>query len=454
MKHLCIVLAGMLLCGCASWQLHDVGRAVNALDTGQSASGLASLRYLSERGYVEADQALAGYYTGQSDQDLVVRAEPFFARLELQAQKTSRLYTRWLEKMARFDPDFVSQAYTRLQAQASLSEDNTIKLFRFERRYAKSLGKTFDTDTINAFVAEHGLQGAALIRVIDALEDPEAYYPQVSLACASASEETIYACHRIHLRQAKWHAPEKLESLVQGMVTDFERGGLTSEQFTSLVKMTLTARIGEPQVTLAYQLYSAANLEQPKLLLAIARYDIKEKRNFALPSLEKQLNALLDAGHAEAGLLLGTLYTYGKRTPRDPWKAEAYFTRALPLAEAEYRLGKLYLSGQLGQLQRQKAVDLLLSAARQGYRRAYSQLIDVFLGAPGVKPNPIYAHVFGQVAIALGVSLSASQQLALNTLDLNQAQYQQAQQLVTEELQANQSGGAVLARSGKSVERI
>ena len=122
------------------------------------------------------------------------------------------------------------------------------------------------------------------------------------------------------------------------------------------------------------------------------------------------LEAVLKKAHAEkrprAALMLGELYFFAQRVPRDPKRAESFFNTAKqhPTTEvtAHYRLGRLYQSGYLGRPDPELALKNLLYAARRQMVAADRQLARMFYDTPGVRTDRLNAYVFARLSDEAG----------------------------------------------------
>ncbi len=118
-----------------------------------------------------------------------------------------------------------------------------------------------------------------------------------------------------------------------------------------------------------------------------------------------QMMKYLDNGRAadqpRAELLLGKLYYEGKMVPADAKVAEEHFQKAVGReVAADYYLGQIYRRGYLGKVYPQKALDHLLTAARNGQNSADFAIAQLFSQGKGTKPDPLNAYVFSQLAKA------------------------------------------------------
>ncbi|MNO65879.1 Sel1 repeat protein [compost metagenome] len=146
-----------------------------------------------------------------------------------------------------------------------------------------------------------------------------------------------------------------------------------------------------------------------------------------------------EAAQPRADLLLGRLNYDGKWMPQDPQKAEQHLLKAATSEpQAHYYLGQIYRRGFLGRVYPQKAVDHLLIAARAGQASADLALAQLFSQGRGIRPDPVNAWVFGQLAQRQQVP-AASDLLTQLEPQLQSAQRAQAAQLLKREEQARGS---------------
>lgn len=125
---------------------------------------------------------------------------------------------------------------------------------------------------------------------------------------------------------------------------------------------------------------------------------------YLLPDVD--LEALLKAGVAEASprasLMLGELYFFNKRAPREPDLAEASFKQALKyrttIVAAHFRLGRLYEQGYLGHPEPGKSLENYLYAARHRVGVADQHLARLFYDSPGTRVNRVNSYVFARLA--------------------------------------------------------
>ena len=150
-----------------------------------------------------------------------------------------------------------------------------------------------------------------------------------------------------------------------------------------------------------------------------------------------QMMKYLDNGRAadqpRAELLLGKLYYEGKMVPADAKVAEEHFQKAVGReVAADYYLGQIYRRGYLGKVYSQKALDHLLTAARNGQNSADFAIAQLFSQGKGTKPDPLNAYVFSQLAKAQNTPQATELAQTLEA-QLPPAQLAEAQRLLKQE---------------------
>ncbi len=176
------------------------------------------------------------------------------------------------------------------------------------------------------------------------------------------------------------------------------------------IAATLSAAPPAPQAS------TAANAE-PELANRVLRWMLKRPGTmkieaaavavgfpYLLPDVD--LEALLKAGVASgiprASLMLGELYFFNQRAPREADVAEANFMQALKFREtdipAHYRLGRLYQQGYLGRPNPAKSLEYFLYAARHRVTAADTHLARLFYDSPGTRVNRVNSYVFAQLS--------------------------------------------------------
>jgi len=133
--------------------------------------------------------------------------------------------------------------------------------------------------------------------------------------------------------------------------------------------------------------------------------------NFPYLLVDVNIENVLKSGVAQsvprASLLLGELYYFNQRVPRQASLGEASLRSSLrfrsTIAPGHYRLGRLYQQGYLGRPDPQKALDNFLYAARRRVTAADTHLARLFYDSPGVRVNRINSYVFARLSADAGV---------------------------------------------------
>ncbi len=112
---------------------------------------------------------------------------------------------------------------------------------------------------------------------------------------------------------------------------------------------------------------------------------------------------------ASSIVMLGSYAMVGLdgRVLADKRLAESYYYRAAALyhdAEAQYRLGKLYFSGAMGERQKRGAVRWFGLAAKKGHPGAQAELGRMLFAGDGVRRRPVRGLVYLGQAAALSPS--------------------------------------------------
>ena len=184
------------------------------------------------------------------------------------------------------------------------------------------------------------------------------------------------------------------------MQKGYALGSVTAQRVDSVARVLSDATLGKPDEKTSQQLLEKVAPVYPASWVSLAQllYDYPE-----LGDVDKMME-YLDNGRAadqpRAELLLGRLYYEGKMVLPDAHKAEEHLQKAAATQlSAHYYLGQLYRRGYLGNPDPQKAVDQLLTAARGGQSSADFAIAQLFSQGKGIKPDPVNAWVFGQLAM-------------------------------------------------------
>jgi len=432
-KHSIIILLLMALEGCSI--VNDTNLMRDKLNSDSQQQAITKLQALAESGYFDAQLSLADHYASSSEPDVLKKAEYWYDEARPYSDKAQLRYIHWLAKFSEVDLSYSGKALTALRERQDSHSDVGLELVRFFAVHDDE-PQVLQQIIINSMLDSLHTTEGDIVRAINALSDSSLYVKEFNERCARPAEDILYYCLRIKVRFSKQHSPDQLDNLVDYIKLAYKKQKLSIENLTSLVRTLASKEPGSAYMGLAYAAAEPA-LDNDLMFLLLANLEQKEQIGMEFEPMQARLNDLHNAGHQEASLILGGLYDKGKRLPRDPWKAEKYLAAAPDLPKARNLLGQLYLSGSLGEPDLQGGVDLMLSAARHDYSRAYRDLARVFGGSPGVKKNPIFSHVFYQVYQLMGGDLSLKDHEKLSTFKLDTAQRDKAEKMVTTELKGS-----------------
>ena len=433
-KLLLVCTITQVLSACVISQPKDVAQAKIFIESGRVSEGEILLTELASLGYYDAKSALAVHLAGKEDLASLKRAETLFRSLAPLDDRESRWYLRLLISLANKDRAGIHEVHSKLQAAVIDSPDMLIDLVRFEYCYRDELGIT-EQALVDKYINQVEGGSYDYLRLIDIVENPAPYMADVERYCGSVSEpNALNYCWRLRAKHVLLNDPGALSAFNQSFIAAAQRGEVNEANTVSIIRQMLSSSYGEPRIAEGYDVAEKLGVMGPELWLRIANYEIKDRYILEADELVSKLTALSEQGYQEADLLLAKFYIYGNRTAEDPWQAETYLRKAAALPEAKYHLGIILLSGELGYTRAQEGKDLLLAAGREGYSRAYSELMDVFSGFPGIQENKVYAHTFASITQLLGISLRNRQVTYLNEAPLTTAETAERKRLVVEEL--------------------
>lgn len=117
----------------------------------------------------------------------------------------------------------------------------------------------------------------------------------------------------------------------------------------------------------------------------------------------REWTPLAEEGDAKAQHELGGLYDLRRGVVQDRKTAVKWFTRSAEegYADAQYTIGLHYLAGAYVIQDYETAMRWFLLAAGQGHDKAQWALGDMYHDGVGVRRNPIYAHMWWNIASSL-----------------------------------------------------
>lgn len=258
----------------------------------------------------------------------------------------------------------------------------------------------------------------------------------VEKICKAALNSTDICYVELATVYQKRGQAEQQAELLKQMQANYSRGTVTAQRVDSVARVLGDASLGKTDEKTAQALLENIAPGYPASWVSLAQllYDFPE-----LGDVE-QMMKYLDNGRAadqpRAELLLGKLYYEGKWVPADAKAAQAHFQKAQGQeVAADYYLGQIYRRGYLGQVYPQKALDHLLTAARNGQNSADFAIAQLFSQGKGTQPDPLNAYVFSQLAKIQDTS-QANELAAQLEQQLPPAQRAEGQRLLQQELAA------------------
>jgi len=422
----------MGLAGCGL-NLPDQRLANEALQRGDTALAEQNYRQLADLGYSDAQVGLADIQVGTRDPELIKQAE---ATYRAAAQTSPRAQSR-LGKLLAVKPNSTPaeqrEAEGLLKKAFANGEAGTlVPLALLYLQYPHTFPNVNAQQKINEWRAQ-GYPEAGLAQVL--LYRTQGTYDQhladVESICKQALRTSDVCYTELATVYQKRGEADKQAALLKQM----DSSNVPAMRVDSVARVLADATLGKPDEKTAQQLLEKVAPGYPASWVSLAQllYDYPE-----LGDVNKMME-YLDNGRAadqpRAELLLGKLYYEGKLVLPDAKKAEEHLTRAAPTQiSAHYYLGQLYRRGYLGHPDPQRAVNELLTSARGGQASADFALAQLFSGGKGIKPDPVNAWVFGQLAQVQATPQAADLMQQLND-QLPPEKRAQAQSLLQREQQ-------------------
>ena len=227
--------------------------------------------------------------------------------------------------------------------------------------------------------------------------------------------------------------PEQQAELLKQLQAGFSRGTVSAQRIDSVARVLADASLGTPDEKTAQAMLEQIAPAYPAAWVSLAQllYDFPELGD--VDTLMEYLENGRAADQPRAELLLGKLYYDGKWVPADAQQAQAHFQKAVGReVAADYYLGQIYRRGYLGQVYSQKALEHLLTAARNGQNSADFAIAQLFSQGKGTQPNLLNAYVFSQLAKAQNTPQATELAQTLEA-QLPPAQRAEAQRLLQQE---------------------
>ncbi len=383
------------LAGCAG--LPDQRLANEALKRGDTALAEQNYRKLADLGYSEAQVGLADIQVESRDPAQIRQAEATYrAAADTSPRAQARLGRLLVAKPGATEAEH-HEAETLLKKAFANGEGNTlIPLAMLYLQFPQSFPEVNAQRQIDQWRAagypEAGLAQVLLYRTQNTYDQ---HLDEVEKICKAALNSTDICYVELATVYQKRAQPEQQAELLKQLQAAYKRGSVGAQRVDSVARVLADSSLGQPDAKTAQELLEQVAPGYPASWVSLAQllYDFPD-----LGNVDQMMDA---ADQPRAELLLGKLYYEGKWVPADAKQAEAHFQKALGReVAADYYLGQIYRRGYLGQVYPQKALDHLLTAARNGQNSADFAIAQLFSQGRGTKPDPLNAYVFSQLAKA------------------------------------------------------
>ncbi|WP_460147863.1 alginate biosynthesis TPR repeat lipoprotein AlgK [Pseudomonas sp. S2_A02] len=398
---LCAVALAVSLAGCAG--LPDQRLANEALKRGDTTLAAQNYQQLADLGYSEAQVGLADLQVDSRDPAQIKKAEATYrAAASVSPRAQARLGRLLVAKPGATEAEH-HEAEALLKKASANGEGNTlIPLAMLYLQYPHSFPNVNAQQQISQWRTE-GKPEAGLAQVL--LYRTQGTYDQhlddVEKICKAALNTTDICYVELATVYQKRAQPEQQAELIKQMQAGHSRGVVSAQRVDSVARVLGDASLGKTDEKTAQSLLEGIAPGYPASWVSLAQllYDFPELGD--VDTMMKYLDNGRAADQPRAELLLGKLYFEGKMVPADAKVAEEHFKKAIGReVAADYYLGQIYRRGYLGKVYPQKALDHLLTAARNGQNSADFAIAQLFSQGKGTRPDPVNAYVFSQLAKA------------------------------------------------------
>ncbi|MEB0044345.1 MULTISPECIES: alginate biosynthesis TPR repeat lipoprotein AlgK [unclassified Pseudomonas] len=429
----CAIALAVSLSGCAG--LPDQRLANEALKRGDTALAAQNYQQLADLGYSEAQVGLADIQVNSRDPAQIKQAEATYrAAADTSPRAQARLGRLLVAKPGSTEAEH-HEAEGLLKKASANGEGNTlIPLAMLYLQYPHSFANINAQQQISKWRAE-GKPEAGLAQVL--LYRTQGTYDQhldeVDSICKAALNSTDICYVELATVYQKQGKTEQQAALIKQMQAAHTRGTVSAQRVDSVARILGDSSLGKPDEKTAQALLEDIAPGYPASWVSLAQllYDFPELGD--VDTMMKYLDNGRAADQPRAELLLGKLYYEGKWVPADAKVAEAHFQKAVGReVAADYYLGQIYRRGYLGKVYSQKALDHLLTAARNGQNSADFAIAQLFSQGKGTQPNPVNAYVFSQLAKAQDTPQATELATTLEA-QLPPAQLAEAQRLLKQE---------------------
>nr|WP_238474412.1 alginate biosynthesis TPR repeat lipoprotein AlgK [Pseudomonas cavernae] len=438
--------------GCAG--LPDQRLAREALARGDTATAAQNYRQLADLGYADAQVGLADLQLESGDPEQLRQAEATYRQAATHSPRAAARLGRLLASKPGASAAEQREAEALLKQAMAAGEQNTLlPLALLYLQAPQSFPQVNAQQQISQWRAA-GQPQAELAQLL--LYRSQGSYDQhldeIERICQAALANNDVCYVELATVYQKRGQAEQQQALLAQLASAYQQGLVPAQRVDAVAQVLADPTLGTADPKTAQSLLEPIAPVYPQAWVSLARllYDNPE-----LGDVEQLLGYLdkgREAAQPRAELLLGKLYYEGKLLPQEPFKAEQHLLKAAASEpSANYYLGQIYRRGYLGQVYPDKALDHLLSAARSGQNSADFALAQLFSQGRGIRPDPLNAYVFSQLAVQAGKP-EAAELAAQIEQQLQPAQRAQAQQRLQAEQQfrgayARAPGGPLSAQS-------
>lgn len=426
-----------LLSGCAG-SLPDLELAKQAKAGGDLSAAEANFRPLAELGYVEAQIGLADVLIRSASVQQQARGEALYRQALGQSPLAAPRLGKWLAGKEHSSAKERAEA-TRLLRQAISDGDYSALLpwVRVQLQDPQQLGSPALEQQLTQWQSQ-GMLEAQLGKILlyRARGDYDQHLDEIQATCEQWLAEVsqcyveLVGIYQLQGDQAKQ------QQLRERLLADYQAARVPPERIQAVAKVLADNSLGQPDPDQAKALYLSITAVYPDAWHSLGELLLRYPEQGDNDALRGYLEQGVDAGSTRAALLLGQLLVKGRTLPADPQAGERYLLQAaVAQPKAHYALGKLYSSGQLGEVEAQKALQHLLIAARGGDAMADLGLAQLFGDGRAIMINRIYAYSFALLAQQHGLAYG---QVLVERFasQLQPAEQQQARALLARELEA------------------
>ncbi|MFC5698586.1 alginate biosynthesis TPR repeat lipoprotein AlgK [Pseudomonas sp. GCM10022186] len=400
----CWLLLGALgLAGCSG--LPDQRLAQEAMARGDTGTAERNYRQLADLGYADAQVGLADIQLATGDPAQLRAAEATYRQAAANSPRAAARLGRLLAGKPGASEAEYREAQTLLKDAMAAGERNTVlPLALLYLAHPQSFPEVDAQRQISQWRAD-GLPQADLAQVLlyRAQGSYDQHLDEIQRICEAqlAVEDTCYI--ELATVYRKRGQAQRKQALIARLQEAYRSGQVPPQRLDAVARVLTDPTLGAPDMDSAKALLEPIAQTYPEAWVSLARliYDAPDQGD------TEQMLTYLEQGRAagspRAELLLGKLYYEGKLVPMDPAKAEQHLLKAAATElSANYYLGQIYRRGFLGQVYPDKALEHLLRAARGGHANADYALAQMFSQGRGVRPDPVNAYVFSQLAVQAG----------------------------------------------------